>query len=396
MPRPRTADEVRTLVAREVAIREIPPIIWERRNVQEFVDEYLADPSGTRLQEIVDEVRDRLNLIRYGMAEAQARTASVSPPGGITKLPVQTATEWELAEAHGAWCAKEAGGRDDVRAFRREILNDQLLVREEAEAWVTRRDLAVLTTTEYRFLAVAHGASAAVEKEEVPTPSREAQQARQAQVQAYLATFLESGTIHIFRTPSGWRWFVAIPDSVLDRLLRLSECLRETYGWDSIEAMFFVLTGQVGAPSSVVTQVQERPAQSHYTEITLRVAPWISAKTVGQNYRLAQRDFFPGGYRPTSARNIRVFRFVLPHLDSQGRPTGGYTWQRLMVEWNQHCADRDYEEEWRYRDWRRFRGDYRRVLDDIHPPMKWSRHGGVTLPEAVSIIAREVVSRHLR
>lgn len=109
-----------------------------------------------------------------------------------------------------------------------------------------------------------------------------------------------------------------------EELADLGRRLGEYYNWSQGDAEWFILTGEAPTlhPLGVSYREQASVYGPDYGEITLHVAPWVSADTVKQAF-LRMRSQIRGGQKPgtVSERRLEVLRFVeAEHARSGLRP----------------------------------------------------------------------------
>ncbi|MEN6356548.1 MAG: hypothetical protein ABFD83_05625 [Armatimonadota bacterium] len=134
--------------------------------------------------------------------------------------------------------------------------------------------------------------------------------------------------------------------SVLYELWELVNDLMEDYGFMEEDLPLFVLSGK-----------QPRVSPIHYSDlegdwargtITMRVAPWVSSKSVKRAYMMAQKVALGCEARTTSEKIISLFRFITVI----GEPKNQSQWQTRYNEWNTMYP------KWHYDSLKQFRRDY--------------------------------------
>lgn len=170
----------------------------------------------------------------------------------------------------------------------------------------------------------------------------------------------------------------ALPDSLLDELLGLSNALTDVYGWKQEDALWFVLTGEtprispMEVSASLLTGHRDSPP---VRTITMEVSPWVSADTVKETYQELQRQIKKGDVSKgeiKEPRKLAVFRFVNEQEKVHGeRPD----WPILFARWNEEYPE---GHEWHYADassfgsskkpWDTFQRDYREARKVVMDP----------------------------
>ncbi len=127
-----------------------------------------------------------------------------------------------------------------------------------------------------------------------------------------------------------------------EHLDAIADWLRKHYSipWKYPDgAEMFILTGRIRLRS---LWIESELMTGPLTPITLRIMPFISARTVERAYRDFQRRLRGGDNRPVEERGLAVLRFVM-----ERRADGGDTesnWTGLMKEWNrEHRARRGWQ-----------------------------------------------------
>ena len=106
--------------------------------------------------------------------------------------------------------------------------------------------------------------------------------------------------------------------SLLGKLRKVGEKLSERYRWQSAQAVWFVLTGEIPAvPALRVTRSFPSSMYHHDALITVEASPWVSARTVVQAFRKAQaKTLGSRGGRRIGKKNLKLLRFVIEHTES--------------------------------------------------------------------------------
>jgi hypothetical protein len=105
--------------------------------------------------------------------------------------------------------------------------------------------------------------------------------------------------------------------SLLGELREVGEKLSERYRWQSAQAVWFVLTGEIPAvPALRVTRSFPYSMYHHDALITVEASPWISSRAVEQAFRKAQVETLGSrGGRRIGKKNLKLLRFVIEHTE---------------------------------------------------------------------------------
>jgi hypothetical protein len=106
--------------------------------------------------------------------------------------------------------------------------------------------------------------------------------------------------------------------SLLGELREVGEKLSERYRWQSAQAVWFVLTGEIPAvPALRVTRSFPSSMYHHDALITVEASPWVSSRTVVQAFRKAQaKTLGSRGGRRIGKKNLKLLRFLVEHTES--------------------------------------------------------------------------------
>lgn len=181
----------------------------------------------------------------------------------------------------------------------------------------------------------------------------------------------------------------ALPGSLLDKLLGLSNALAGVYGWNQEDALWFVLTGKTPPVSplelsaSLLTGYDRSPP---VWTITLEVAPWVNPDTVKDVYQeilrqIKQGDVSKGNIK--EERKLAVFRFVTEQTKVHGKLP---EWPVLFEQWNEKYPE---THKWHYESassfnssksrWDRFQQDFRDVEKAVmNPPHRFPKRRVIT------------------
>ena len=246
--------------------------------------------------------------------------------------------------------AIKAANETGVQHFRNTGLNDELLVWEQMEMWISKQYLIEKETrVPTKWLSV------------IPLPAEEAARILHASLNKSLETeppitvtipakqvgipFTNSEALEFYSpgdkrvrtlpTPSG---------GYMEQLEQLSKRLAEQYPWTRAQATIFVLTGLSPLVRPITHSFQdnvELPANSH---ITLTIDPFVAPEEVAEHYRKYRRSIVESRQREMSDKHLMLALFAATRTEDE-------TWVRGMEEWNQEHP------EWAYKEHRNFSRD---------------------------------------
>lgn len=248
---------------------------------------------------------------------------------GATADPAELARRASSrADAISALLAADACRREEVVAFRREVLRGNLLKPEQVAEWVERR-------------------------------SREGEQVRRKTLgepwevdpAAEGREWIDGRPVVRYETPSveyaapegGWVQ-AAASSSELERLRKVGEGLASSYGWEQAQATIFLLTGAVPILPAIRARTVSKLPVVAATRIVLEVDPTVTPREVAERYAEV-RTRVTGGQRSRrmSEKHLRLAIFAESH--EQG------TWADRMARWNSDFRD------WRYTEPTNFQRD---------------------------------------
>jgi hypothetical protein len=130
-----------------------------------------------------------------------------------------------------------------------------------------------------------------------------------------------------------------INGSLLAVLQELAGHLAERFLWQRAQATQFVLTGDEppAVPPVTIRYALQGDEDFKHGQVTLTVAPWVSAKTVNEVYRDIQKRILGSSRnRKPEVKNLTLLRFVLEREDiaSLSRPRRRERGRELVKEWN--------------------------------------------------------------
>ena len=221
--------------------------------------------------------------------------------------------------------AAEAARRQDVAAFRREVLGDRLLPREEVGPWIrAQAEGEGPPTSWFRFALpdeVEVDPRMGAEDMLRLAGGRAASQRWRLEVEAL--DYAEVGSPWVQRVPIR-------AGGTLARLKEVATRLSRHYGWREAAATTFVLTGAVPAVPPATIAVRTAPAAPALARIELSLDPRLSPQEVATLYARERRRFLGPGRqdRVLSAKHLEL----AAHVAEQGTDAGG--WEGLLASWN--------------------------------------------------------------
>jgi len=234
-------------------------------------------------------------------------------------------------------CAKEARADGALKAFRREVLKDQILSAEEVAGWINRQAQRDAGRPRTLLGPIPYAGKIEVGGE---------------------APFRLSPPLHLDELPSGvtvesrllgyglpgneYTQYIKIEiGGTLDDLYKLGQSLRNRYGWGDGEATMFVLTDlapRVRLLSGSIRFIEPNP------RVVLEIDPSISPGQVSAAYKEVRAKITKGArIRALSKKHLTLTAFV---ADRASEP-----WADRLAAWN-----RSYPK-WRYSQESNFRRD---------------------------------------
>ena len=354
-----TEAEVKAWLKTQLRGPDVFETVWEDDTVQECVVCYFQGRGGDRgelLSDIESAARRVLSIVRKATKEREGRQAGISQrvrlPG-----PDLDAYQQGRAEAFAAFAAREAARHPDVRAFRRDVLDDRLLTRQEVDDFVQSIVLSLASLEQCKAWGIPPGGH---------TERRTGGGYGEGSLEYHIDP---PGTTIRLDVPGGFDlidpptlaypveretgdapiW--TYPGSVLDTLRVLCEELARSFGWEIPAVVRFVLTGERPPCEPVRSSATVTMMGSHRrVGITLQLDAWLSDDEVTRAYREARDELGVPKNVPVKERTLRLFRFVTERTDDAGRRP---SWRELCDEWNRAEPDaqsryvsyfeRDYE-----------------------------------------------------
>ena len=254
--------------------------------------------------------------------------------------------------------AVEVGNDPDVKAFRDEVLNGQLLADHEVESWMQQRAKEDGPATTWLTVQVPEGSKCVADKggaHTVPPITISADNRARLLHRQYVQylRYLEATDFDDVRTELP----VAL-GGVLDRLRQLSQHLARILPWQEDEATYFVLTG--ACPWTPIIDVRPiRRSPSAASRIKMTIDPALPSKVVAEHYKASRQEVVGPRHRELSEKHIQLALFI---ADWQG--TG--KWREKMAAWNQACDDKNPK--WKYEYERNFSRDCNQAVRRLlHP-----------------------------
>ena len=343
--------------------RRIDDDIWQRLVDKDFVAdaEHVAEDGYAAL---LEEAR-YLTSLRSGRTPRR----SESPAEARALFSLQ---EQLRAHALYEYFAKAAASLPAVKEIREWILDGRVLSADTATAFVESPAAALFAPDEFLGRGIpmtGHRASiqrAGRERDDggrlyeyfvvrVDPPGQEFG-LRQLATASAARTFLEypgeGGTVGRVKIA---------PASVLDAVKMAAQELTQRFPWAEYQAVWFLLTGAEPLWWPIRRSISRLWSDEYdYQAITMVIEPWVTAETVKQAFRAAQRGMFAGREnRPIAPKNLQLFRFCLSRMESIDAPPD---WDQLRREWNELYPDAPFS------DTRAFRRSFDRVRRQlVHP-----------------------------
>jgi hypothetical protein len=202
-----------------------------------------------------------------------------------------------IREALSELLGAEASRSAQVAAFRKEILQGELLKPGEVPDWIAAQHERDKTP-------------AALKRSLPPGTAEEIQ-------------FEYPGSAHVGVWP-------VFPGGVLDYLREIGNQLVRTYGWERALATTFVLTGVVPSVPAIKVCMTPHFKYTRLNRITLEVDPSVGPREVMQRYREARANFIETRMRRLGAKSVLI---VLFHLEQKAK-NPAITWREEMNLWN--------------------------------------------------------------
>lgn len=334
--------------------------IWDQLDEDENLPRYDDDEDGWDFA-----LHEARRLLAYEEKRGMRVRRLREPNKPIT--PTLEEPEGRRANAMMLHWAKKAACEQEVRRFRKRVLNHRLLTLQEAHQFLKSPMLSVFSQGEIEKAGVSIIEHVAKWKRknvemvengfywhlviEVGSPAIE-----------MLYDRITTGPIEHLSYPGidDWKTSAEVwPQSVMHDLLAASESIGERYGWEKGQAPLFILTDVVPL-THALTYVIRHDALGRQS-ITMTIEPWVTKKTVLRAYHQAQQKIYSSVPGPIGEQNAAIFEFIIERMDANGDIPSIRT---LMDAWNRHQARND----WKYEDARLFERDYNRAKASLLRP----------------------------
>lgn len=233
--------------------------------------------------------------------------------------------------------AAKAGKRDDVLAFRREVLRGRLVKRDRVEAWLKRREAEQKSATVY-------GRNVRIGPDDRPL----------------LDTPVKDWDVPAIAGPTstGTR-FKVNADGPLGRLKALCGVLSRDFGWSEWQGVLFVLTG-APPPASRASYSAVQGFGGAPDRITLDIVATTPAAAVKRLYERARRALQKKPGQALQDKHAELAAYVAGVND-------GRTWEDAQESFNRAHP------EWAYDDVHPFRRDARQAYKRVTgTPLEWA------------------------
>lgn len=337
-----TEQQVRNRLQRK---HRVPEWVWNVPHIKGIVVTCTKQQCEVEFEEKLDYLREQVNDL---IENAPPETAPVA------RLDMRRSTGWRTpkepavarrSRAVSALVAMDARRRDDVKAFRRDVLGDKLLADDEVAEWIERQSELEKGVVNSASLTVRidHQTGEEIRKALIAA-HRDGRRLLLSELEdmPIQDVIFEADALGYGKPGDNWtNWVRVNPDGMLGRLQKLAKKLSKDYHWDSAQAVHFILTDLVP-----YCGIGARLQYGHVTRVVLSIPPWYSAADVARAYE-NRRDAFGGlgkhvlSKRPQSIseRIAHLMIFVYLHPDA--------SWRERCRLWREHP---DVPEEWHYQD----------------------------------------------
>lgn len=223
--------------------------------------------------------------------------------------------------------AIDAGRRDDVRLFRGDALDGEVVPLDAVDGWIrARRDEPTLWV---RAPVPAHRLKVRADGNARIEPRLLVSQVPLSSWEEVLLHYVDGHRVsHTVAVTAG---------GVLDELRVLSDTLGRAYGWTPAQATVFVLTDAVPLLEEVRVRTDRRD-QPAASRIRLEVDPNVSPARVAEAYRQERQRLLVTAPRPLGEKARELARFV-----AESEPE--LTWRDRLDAWNAAHPDWAYRRE---------------------------------------------------
>jgi hypothetical protein len=305
MPRPETQDDVLAELRRRLGRDLDETVVGYMRSLSDALEDLRADVSlDEAMAALMDDYRD---LSRLGTGPASKRR----------RRSIQERATDERTLALSEIFAIDAARDLRVVEFRRVVLKNRLLSRDEVPGWVQSKRSEVRGPAHWGRVRISR-AGRVLER---------STRSSSVDMLAYIGP------------DSPWPLVIVLPGrGALRSLKDLAEPLANRYGWTEGQASTFVLTGSpplLGARATVWQRSSWTAAGTIVLELPITTKP----REVSGLYQRVSAGAIDGRrrWRDLSAAHAELAVFAFGHND-------GRSWREVMEAWNQeHGAQRQYE-----------------------------------------------------
>jgi hypothetical protein len=370
--------QIRQLVEKKIG-RNLPDLVWNyMKHVQNFEMDDAYPDEDEKVRTLVDEF-EKLSDIAIALGGGRKRRPRQPREWTQVMEPViaESSPEENLrAETLKPYIGKIAGAHPSVAQFREKVLREQLLEMCDIYNLITSPAAYCLSPDEFARLeipVVGHRVEDAVctvlsgggiLKLRVALQIAELNQTLTVTSPPYLPDcgwVADDPDVSLQKMPESTKVpldMITWPGSVIDQLNAASDYLVETFGCDEMDAKVFVLTGECPDLRPVVARCLKHSWDCYtHSRILISVEPWITTKTLINNFLEVQRKVLGRRNRRLSERQLRLCQLVWcleDELPSRGK------WKIVQEKWNQWCLKND-KKEWCYEHVDHVSSDYNRV-----------------------------------
>ncbi|MHB0997757.1 MAG: hypothetical protein ACYC27_00810 [Armatimonadota bacterium] len=338
----------------------------------------------------------------------------------ITRTGSLSSSEKWISDAIASYYAVHASHNPRVIKFREECLNRRILTRDEAEELLISNSKSIYIKEKkglYNCEYYANGEKHLYDYEyyasvEMPKESfgpngvyslddiylRNESESRPEFINNNRDEMIHHGTaddaerhIHSFteRDEGNMITLDLYYDSKLLDIIEVATDLAIEYRWDKPDAIWFLLTNKVPPIQALSITTNASDEDKLCNPIKIEAAPWITAKTVQDNYICELKKMDRKKNQQPGFRSMKLFKFVSEQILKYGeRPT----WESMFKQWNASCDSfekpkghkRTRSNNLRFTDINQMRNEYQRAKNII------SRHGFTLNISTWTPVLREV------
>jgi hypothetical protein len=231
------------------------------------------------------------------------------------------------AKAIEAIVAQEAARDDEVVSFRKSTLRGRLLKPAEVEEWIQRQSKKDGRATNYLRIPIPQGVTlSSNERGLVPTPP-----------------FLVSSDwpavggdfefLDYSKDGKAWVHKIAVAQGgVLQNLLFLSIKLAQKYGWQSAQAVGFVLCGL--SPELPPLKIElSFAALEALSRVKLTIDPALSPREVASAYQELRKKLMTSRHRALQPKKLKLAVFMSSQPASETQRDSMAAWNRQHPKW---------------------------------------------------------------